>query len=166
MTARPEAQILAETLNSARQLTLFYLKNTDGLDKDKSFAIGEFNTNSIHWMVAHLAWAEDFLVLRGVGNRGLGLEWFEHFKLGSEYPDTSKFPSYEEAFDTLNRVHTQAMELLKTMDDGALEEPNHVGVKFGAGDSKRAIIHHCIRHEGIHCGHIGWLLRMHGRKVI
>jgi hypothetical protein len=161
-----ESQILASVLDNSRSLTLFYLHHAEGLDKSKTFTLGDFRSNSIHWIVAHLAWAENHLILHGVGNQELNVTWFDLFKLGAPPPDLSQFPSYEETFQTLNLVHQKALELLKTTPDETLNSANHVGIKFGAGDSKRIIIQHAIRHEGAHAGHLGWLLRMHGLKII
>lgn len=162
----PETAVLADMLDSSRALTLYYLKHAEEFDKAKSFTVDGFNTNSILWIVCHLSWAEDFLILKGVGNKGLGVPWFEHFKLGSEYPEASIFPGFDEALTTLNTVHTETLDLLGNTDISTLDEPNHTGMKFGPSDSKRKIIHHAIRHEGMHCGQLAWLIRMHGKRVI
>ena len=143
MSTLSETNILAGVLNSARQLSLFYLKQADGLDKTKTFTVDGFTTNSILWLVCHLVWAEDFLVLQGLGTNRMNIPWLEHFRLGAEYPDASVLPPYEEAFDVLHNVHTEVMSLLHTFPDEALNETNNVGLKFGAGDSKR-ILRFCI----------------------
>lgn len=161
-----ESKILAGTLHNARQLTQFYLKHTQDVDVKQRFTLGDFTTNNIHWIVAHLAWAEDYLVLKGVGDLDSRVEWLRHFRIGSGYPDSSLFPAYEETLETFHDLHRQTITLLENLPDTALDEKNHVGLKFGSGDTKRSIINHSIRHEGMHCGHLGWLLRMHGKKVI
>lgn len=161
-----EANTLADTLESTRQLTRFYLSHTVELDLDKRFMVHEFHTNSIHWIVAHLTWAEDYLILKGVGNQSLELPWFDAFRIGKESPETEKYPPYSETMDAFNSVHEKVITLIRSMTSQQQDEKNHVQMNFGADDSKRALIRHCIRHEGMHCGHISWLLRMHGRKII
>jgi hypothetical protein len=161
-----EAKVLAELLDNARQLTLFYLEHSKDLDKAKSFLIGDYRTNSILWITAHLAWAEDYLILQGVGNKGLGKAWFKDFSIGSTPRENTESPSYEEIYQTFGKLHKSSLKILLNLSDEALDETNHVGLKFKAGDSKRIIVRHCIRHESAHCGKLGMLLRMHGKKII
>ncbi|MCZ2356456.1 MAG: DinB family protein [Bacteroidia bacterium] len=165
MTANIESKTLANTLNNARQLTQFYLHHTKDVDVEKQFSIDNFTTNNIH-LVCHLAWAENFLILNGVGGKGIKKEWLQNFQIGSDYPDASKFPAYSESLETFDEIHKQSLELLNNLPDKELDNKNNVGLQFSIGDSKRIIINHCIRHEGVHCGHLGWLLRMHGKKII
>ncbi|RJP78381.1 MAG: DinB family protein [Candidatus Zixiibacteriota bacterium] len=166
MAETSPSQVLATVLDNTRALTLFYLHHAEDVDRARNFTVGGFKTNSIEWIVAHLAWAEDFLILRGVGNQGLDVPWFERFALGAEQADASAYPPFAEAVEILHRVHQRSLELLKTLPEAVLDHANHVGLEFGAGNSNRIVIQHCIRHEGAHAGHLGWLLRMHGKKVI
>lgn len=166
MTQIKEPEVLASVLDNARQLTNFYLQNANDVDKERRFQINDFQTCNIYWILAHLTWAQDFLILRGVGNKGSGIGWLDDFGIGSEFPDKPKFAPYKEIVDNFNQIHQQSITLVKTIPVETLNEANNVGIKFSAGDSKRIIINHCIRHEGIHCGHLGWLLRMHGKKII
>ncbi|QQS30022.1 MAG: DinB family protein [Sphingobacteriales bacterium] len=167
MQATGESAILADVLNSTRILTNYYLHKAQGLDFSKRFEVNGFTTNSIHWIVAHLAWAEYFLVLKAVGNHDSDVpEWFDLFSIGAPFPALEEMPSYEEAFQAFKDMHLQSLELIKSVQPEELDQPNHLGIKFGGSDSKRMIIHHCIRHEGTHTGHLGWLLRMHGNKVV
>lgn len=161
-----EGFILAETLDSARQLTNYYLHKSNGLEVGRRFEVNGFTTNSIHWVVAHLAWAQDLLLLQGIGNTGNNLPWFAAVSIGQPYPNPADLPPYEEAVETLNAIHQQCLDLIKPLGFEDLNAPNHLGFKFGNNNSMRAIIHHCIRHEGTHAGHLGWLLRMHGGKAV
>ncbi len=52
------------------------------------------------------------------------------------------------------------------MEDAALDEPNHANLTFRAGNSKRTVIRHAIRHEPCHTGQIGWLLKLSGLETI
>ncbi|MCX6639040.1 MAG: DinB family protein [bacterium] len=161
-----EPQILAAVLDSSRQLTHFYLDELKDVDKSRTFKIGDFQTNNVHWIVAHLAWSEDTLILRGVGNDGIAVPWFELFRLGVPSPPLNEYPPFNETFDVLKQVHQATISLLNSLPTEALDQPNNFGRKIMGQDSKRILIHHCIRHEGVHCGHLGWLARLHGLKVI
>jgi hypothetical protein len=166
MTSSSESQILASVLDNTRALTFFYLQQVEEVDKSQSFTVGDFQTNSIHWIIAHLAWAEDALILRGVGNAGMAVPWFEQFRLGAPQPQISTYPDFDETLDTLKQVHETTLGFLNSLPAEALDQPNSFGRKIMGQDSKRILIHHCIRHEGCHAGHLGWLVRMHGKKVI
>lgn len=161
-----ESLQLAKTLHSARQLTKFYLGQSTGIDLQKRFKVGSFETNSIHWIAAHLAWAEDFLILQGTSNKGMNVKWFNTFKFGRTHPDKNSFPSFEETVNTLDEVHKKALNTINNLSAEDLTAPNHVGLKFGAGDSKETLIQHAIRHEGSHAGQLWWLLRMQGAEKI
>ena len=161
-----EPEILAQVLDNTRYLTKMYLFREKDIDKEKRFQINNFTTCSIHWIIAHLAWAENYLILKSVGKTGSGKGWFEHFEIGTEYPDKLNFPPFEETLETFNDIHEQSIKLLQELNEEELDKPNHTRLKFGTDDSKRIIINHCIRHEGVHCGHLGWLLRMNGKKFI
>lgn len=162
----PESLQLAKTLHSARQLTKHYLGKSEGVDLQKRFKVGSFETNSIHWIVAHLAWAEDFLILQGTGNKSMNVKWFDDFKFGATHPDKNGFPPFEEAMRTMDEVHKNALDIINNLSAEDLKAPNHVGLKFGPSDSKEALIQHTIRHEASHSGQLWWLLRMQGVEKI
>jgi len=166
MPPQSETKFLAELLESARQLTHFYLEKSTEVDKMQRFDIGKYRTNSICWVAAHLAWGEDNLILKGVANQGTGIEWLKLFKLGAEYPSEQDLPPYDEVIAALNSIHKSSLKALLKLPDAGLDEKNHIGLNFSAGNNKRAVIRHCIRHESFHCGQIGMLLRMLGKKVI
>lgn len=166
MPTLSEPQILASVLDNTRALTLFYLHQVEEVDKSRCFTVGDFQTNSIHWIIAHLAWAEDALILRGVGHEGIAVPWFELFRLGAPCPPLNDYPPFCETLDVLKQVHQATLSFLNTLPAEALDQQNDFGRKIMGQDSKRILIHHCIRHEGCHAGHLGWLVRMHGKKVI
>ena len=168
MTPTPnEGAILADVLNSTRNLTNYYLHKSQGLDFSQRFEVNGFTTNSIHWIVAHLAWAEHYLILQAVGNSDAEVPaWLNLFGIGSTYPALEDMPPYEETLQVYNGIHLQCLELIKNLSADDLNAPNHSGIRFGSNDTKRMVIQHSIRHEGTHTGHLGWLLRMHGRKAV
>lgn len=166
MQTPTEGAILAAAMDSARQLTRYYLHKSKDLDVSMRFEVNGFTTNSIHWVVAHLAWAQDFLILQSINNAGNNLPWFEKVSIGQPYPALAHLPPYEEALQAFNTIHEQCLELIRPLTADALNTTNLLGIKFGSDASMRMMIHHCIRHEGTHTGHLGWLLRMHGGRAV
>lgn len=159
-------QILADTVDNTRQLTRFYLRKSEGLDYSKRFEIEGFTTNNIHWIIAHLAWAESFLILKAVADQNIDVPWLKKFEIGTESPGYSDFPSLEETKEVFNDIHRKSLEIIKALPDEGLNRSNHTGLKFGNDDSKLGMIKHCIRHEAMHTGQISWLVRMMGKKII
>jgi hypothetical protein len=92
--------------------------------------------------------------------------WFELFRLGAPQPPINTFPPFEETLRVLHQVHQATLSFLHTLPPEGLDQQNKFGRKIMGQDSNRILIHHCLRHEGCHAGHLGWLLRMHGNKVI
>src|SRR5579859_5672763 len=162
----PDSILLAKTLHSARQLTKFYLSHTTGLDVQKRFKVEGFETNSIHWIVAHQAWGENFIILNGVKKEGLDIAWFNAFKIGNPHPEKTSFPNFEQTVKVFDDVHKKALDIINSLSPEELQQDNFTGLEFGGGKSNEALIRHAIRHEAMHAGHLSWLLRMHGVKKI
>jgi hypothetical protein len=55
---------------------------------------------------------------------------------------------------------------VRAMKDEELEQPNAMDMKFKMGNSRKAVIAHHIRHEGVHIGQLAWLAKLHGVKTI
>lgn len=161
-----QGKLLASVLDDSRKLTLFYLKHAENLDKEKRFEIDGFRTCNIHWIIAHLSWAEDYLILRGLGNTNGCYDWLDRFGIGQDFPDNTSFPEFQYTLDCFNEVHKKSLCKLQEIADYTLDEPNSMGLRFGADNTKRKLVHHAIRHESVHCGHLGWLIRMLGSRVI
>lgn len=162
----PDSILLAKTLHGARQLTKYYLGFAKGLDVDKRFKVEGFETNSIHWIVAHQAWGENSIVLHGVNRQGLDVKWFDIFKIGSTHPEKESFPNFEETVRVFDEVHKKSLDLINSLTPEDLQRDNYTGLEFGGGKTNEALLRHAIRHEAMHAGHLSWLLRMHGVKKI
>jgi len=72
----------------------------------------------------------------------------------------------KEILDTWKDVHKAAIEHLNSMNDEELNETNDLDISFGGDKTKRMMIHHVIRHEAIHSGHLGMIAKMHGIKTV
>ena len=161
-----EAAVLADTLQKTRDLTRWYfslLKNADPYHQPE---INGVKLNSIAWLGAHLVWAEDFLVLRGTGGEGTGIEWLEHYKLGSDGSLHTAQPDMKEILDALKLVHEKATAHLLSLTDEEINQENPYGISFSGTSTKKMLVQHCIRHEAMHTGHLSWLCKLNSVKAV
>jgi hypothetical protein len=164
MSQRYETDVLCEVIDNTRELTLYYLTKLKGIDIYKTFTAGEHTFNSAFWIICHIAWSQDFLLLKATGGPELKIDWLKKFGIGTKLPPREECPSVGEVLDAMQLIHLKSVAHLRTLVGDELNEPNLVNLKFGTDDTKRTCIHHCIRHEGVHMGHLNWLAKMHGVK--
>lgn len=165
MAELSETKILADMVESARELTLFYLNHAEEADKCQTYTVNGYTTNSILWTVAHLAWSQEYLILKNVTGKGVEIPWFQLFVIGKKPPATELLPPWEEVLTAFSDVHRRSMELLHSLPDSILDEPNHGDLEISTRRKKRELIVHFCRHECAHAGQIGMMLRMQGKKI-
>ncbi len=161
MHPRSEAEILAHTMDRARQYSRYYLSLLKDQDPHRRFICEGKPLNTAFWLVAHLATSENGLLLRGTGGPFEKFSWAKHFTLGSAGLPKEQCPPYEEVWATFKAVHEKAMAHLPTLSAEQLDSPNITGLPL-IGDTVRDVITHAIRHEALHTGHISWLCRLYG----
>jgi len=164
--ANTEAKILSNAFQKARDMTRWYLSMLKTADPRKNWEVNGVKLNSILWLSSHLAWAEQELLLVHTGGKKTGIDWLDHYELesgGTVHNDTHDMRA---AIDAMKLVHEKAMQHLLTINDEKMGEENINGVSFGAEKTNRILVQHAIRHEGIHCGHLGWLCKINGVKTI
>jgi hypothetical protein len=161
-----EATALANIVDMTRDLVTFYTKNINEADWHTDFEFEGKIFNSIAWQIAHLAWAQNHLVLVASGGTSITKPWYDKVKIGSPKISSRELPSVEEIKSTFHDVHDKSIEHLKTLSTVQLDETNKLNLKFRNGDSTRISIYHHIRHEGTHVGQLSWLAKMHGSKTI
>lgn len=164
--AKTETQTLVETLELGRDLTRFYLSKLKGQDVYKVFEVEGKKLNSILWLIAHITVSENWLLLVCTGGEHVKIPWARQFGLGSEVPKPEDCPPFEEVLDYFKKVHEKSIAYISTLSDEELGQPTTNGIDFGGEDSIRAIIKHCIRHEGVHAGHLSWLCKLFDVKTI
>ncbi|MBS1519272.1 MAG: DinB family protein [Bacteroidetes bacterium] len=156
---------LSEAYESARNLTKFYFSKLDDSLYTKRHRINDTEMNSAFWMLAHLVWTEHLLIIKGIGNQEMGIEWLDNYSYGTDPGSITSEPSLEEVRDKFDEVHLRAMEILKSMDDKQLEEDNHIDANFGSSKSKKNVLIHAIRHEPMHVGQLSLILKANGIKL-
>jgi hypothetical protein len=166
-----EADILADCYEDIRSLLKFYLMRAKDVDPHRVYMLDGKAVNSLYWLTGHLAWSQHHLLIEAMGGEPVGIGWLERFEIGSQpekdgRPAGPELPTFEEVRVGLDTVHERAMLTVRALTSEALGEPNAVGITFRAGDAKRVIIRHAIRHEPCHIGQIGWLIKAAGGETI
>lgn len=160
-------KVLAQTMDETRNLTRFYSGKLKGEDMDRVFEINGYTTNSAYWILAHLCWAENMLLLQCMGHKGLDIPWLNDFKIGStKGHKPAKAPELKEVLSAMKDIHTAVLELLSSMTDEELDEDNPLGLAFGENRSKRFMAMHAIRHEGTHLGQLSLIAKMYGKQTV
>jgi hypothetical protein len=154
-----QGQLLAETMAGTRDLVYFYLNKIEPEYWNRSLEINGKKMNTVSWLAAHLAWAENMLILQGCADKNLGKPWFEHFAIRKEAPPVELYPSPDELRAAMKEVHEASMEVVAALSDEQLLEPNNHDMAFKRGNTKMHIIIHHIRHEGTHAGQLSLLCK-------
>ena len=164
MQDKTEAKILCEVFEDVRGLTKFYLSLAKDIDPKRECQVEGKTLNSLYWIMGHLVWAEHYLLIEAMTGEKLDIPWHDQFD-SQPVPDAS-LPEFDEILSTLDTVHARAMAIVAGMSDDDLGAPNHADITFRAGNAKRIIIRHAIRHEPCHTGQVAWILKIHGVKTV
>jgi uncharacterized damage-inducible protein DinB len=157
-----ESEVLANTFQAARNLTKYYFALFPEEKLHEEIFINGKKLNTAYWLAAHLVWTEHFLILQGVGNTSLDIPWLKEFEIGSTPVKKDSWPEIKVIMETMDKVHEEAMKVMKELPDEELDKENYLGYTFGGVNSKRAMITHLIRHEPMHVGQLSWLLKIYG----
>jgi len=166
MNNKTKGQIFAETFESVRNITKLYLSNVEDNYLHTRYEINGAKLNSAYWINAHLVWAEHHLIVQGVGNKTMDIPWLEQFGVGTNAEKANQELDIKMIREQMEEVHIEAMNILKSLPDEELEKPNHINASFDEEKTKNAVIKHFIRHEPMHAGHISWILKISGVKMV
>lgn len=161
-----QAILLAETFQKVRDLTKWYFSLLKNADPYKQWEVNGQKLNSIAWVAAHLVWAEDFLMVRCTGGKGCGIEWLEHYNLGSSGTLHEEKHDIKDSLNLLKQGHETATAHLLTLSNEKLAEENPMGFGFGGVKTNMMMVQHCIRHEAMHTGHLSWLCKINGVETV
>lgn len=160
-----ETKILKNIIEFQHNLMVWYLSLLKETDVDKCFELEGVKINSLYWITAHLANAEDALLMKALGKEGHQYEWLKKYSLGSSQ-DIKKEVSYEELVRIAKEIHIACMNNLDEMTDAELNKDNSLGITFMGDSSIRTIIMHHLRHQGVHTGHLSLLCKLNGIKTV
>lgn len=161
-----EAILLSGTFGKVRDLTKWYFSLLKDTDPYYQWQVNGHKLNSPAWLAAHLVWAQDFLIIRATGGQGSGIDWLEHYKLGSDGTLHTEKPDMKELITLLKEGYNKATEHLLTITNEKMAMGNSLGFGFGGDTTNRMMIQHCIRHEAMHTGHLSWLCSINGVATV
>lgn len=162
---KTESQILCEVYERVRALSKMFIASLKDIEVDNRLEINNTKFNSAYWILAHLVWTEHFLIVRGVGDKDMEIEWLDEYGFGTDPDKVKSKPPFEEILRRLDEVHAEAVKIISGLTDNQIEEDNHIGASFGGSKSKRNLIIHAIRHEPMHIGQLSWILKANGTKL-
>lgn len=169
MDHKTELETLRNMVDATRQLAHFGLKKLAGKEADfqKRFDVNGKKLNSVYWMIGHMAWAENSLVLRSTGGPNPEIPWLKHFGIGkpADEGENCGVP-YSEIYAGFKKVHELTMDHLGQLDPQSLDAENKINWEVLGGKTMRNTIMHHIRHENNHIGQLLWLVNMHGEKTL
>ncbi len=165
-----ELTTLRNMVDATRQLAHFVKKTLDGMDTTdfhKRFEVEGRKLNSVYWIFAHMAWAQNNLILRSIGGPNPELPWLKYFALGksAEEGENCGVP-FEEIYEGFKKVHQLSMDQLAAMDPAKLDTDNLLNWEILGGKAMRNTIIHHVRHENNHLGQLLWLVNLHGGTTI
>lgn len=161
-----KSKLLAEITDNTRDLAYFYLNK---LNEKDWFVEPEANgkkINSVAWTLCHMSWAQNHLILKACSDQAFPTAWLDLFGIGSTPPSLEKYPEIGDIKNEMLAIHNKSIEVLNDFDDEELLKPNNTSLKFKKGDSKLHVIHHHIRHEAMHIGHLSILCKLLDVKTI
>jgi hypothetical protein len=158
--AQTEAQLLGDTFQKVRDLTKWYFSLLKEVDPYKHWEVEGVRLNNLIWLASHITWAENFLILKGTGGRGLDISWLDHYNISSDGSLHDKQHDMRTILDALKEVHSNAVEHLKNFPDEEMDKENKFGFGFGGIKTNRILFQHAIRHEAMHTGHLSWLCKI------
>ena len=161
-----EAIILHDTFQKTRDLTRWYLSLLKDKDAHKHWEINGTRLNSIIWLASHIAWAENFLILKGTGGEPVHVDWLEHYNISSSGDIHHEGHNMKTVMETMKTVHEKASTHLLTISDEKMGEENIVGFGFGGVKTNRVLVQHAIRHEAMHTGHLSWLCKINKIQTV
>ena len=154
--------IILRQIEFTRSLTL---RRIEHFPKDAHFARLPNGGNHFIWLVGHLVWSEDALILTCCGSKSLiPAEMSGFFAYGAKLlEDEDQYPELDQLLDMMGEVHKKVLEFLSGMKDseilGDTSQETHPIFKELFPTKLDAIVH-AIRHEWYHVGQVSALDRI------
>lgn len=161
----PRLRTLIETLEFSQNLAIWYISLLKETDPYRRFDVNGIETNSLYWIVGHLAWAENLLLIEGTHGKSFEDDNLALFAIGEKHEIYEKL-DFKAVKSLARAVHEKAIAHLNTMNDEDLDKPNAKNFGFGQEPTNQLIIMHAIRHLGTHTGHLSWLCKLNGLKTV
>lgn len=108
----PRLNTLIETIEISQKLVGYYVSLLKETNPKKVFKTEGQELNSLYWLVGHLAWAENMLILDGTFGTGVKYAWLKNFEFGAGHHIDDNV-TFEELKAGAKAVHEQAIAHLK-----------------------------------------------------
>lgn len=158
-----KSHVIAEMLDQSRKFSLYYISQLDPVRVKERLPFNGELKNSAYWIVGHLGWAELGLVSEACGAPGMDIPWMKEFRKG-DAGEGFEGPDFGELLQDLGRIHTHALDYIRSLDDGELEVPAYVAPARWSTVRRKAL-YHIVRHESFHTGQLAWIAKAHGSKL-
>jgi len=156
------ADFLADQLDRTRNWTLDLIKDLDEQACDKQPRDGVQN---IHWILGHLTFAEEILILtRCLGRKETAPDFVEPFKRGKTCTP-SDLPPLSRVRKEMDRIHELCLAAIREISPEELTEPT-LGNPHPMFTDKQGALLHASRHEGFHAGQIALIRRLLGKSPL
>ncbi len=160
------ATVLLEVLKQTRNMTFYFFNKINEEHRYTEPEVNGVKLHSAQWIMAHIAWAEYFLLHQSLGIDEVHAPWLEKVKIGAAPCTRDELPLLPEIIETMQTIHQISMKHIATLSDEALEEDSKTGLSLGGDKSLRMMIIHTIRHENVHGGQLDWLVKITGSKQV
>lgn len=166
MRQNQNISLLADMLDSTRQLHKYFIKKLDADKLTEVYNVNGGKLNSAYWVLAHTIWAEEYLTIRTLNGPATPteLEWLTHYGINSDGSILGEPLTMKELWAVMESVHKRSQQFLRTLTDDFLDMPTKHETPIWS--TNRDVLMHAIRHEGMHMGHISWLCKLHGNKTV
>lgn len=118
-------------------------------------------SNSIGWLLGHVAWSRAAL-LRIIGGEPVNLPGGEVFARGAQASDRSAYPATADTVSVLKTVNERLKARMATMDEATLSAPSPFEVPI-ADKSVRGAVAFLTFHDSYHVGQIAYVLKWLGK---
>lgn len=156
--------LLCDVIDNQRRLTKWYLKKIPVELLDKRVQAGDVMLNSPLWVVAHLVWTDFGIGMLPLGYKGSPPPWVQQVAYGSSGELGPDFPDMETVMEAFNDTHEKKLDFIRSLDNDTLEAA-YAHQLLGFKSNYYALLH-LARHEGVHCGGLATLCKIHHIKTV
>lgn len=160
------AETLADVFDQTRDITRYYLSEMKNTDPCKSFELDGMKFNSVYWLCAHLAIAQNRLVLMATGGQPFDIPWYKDYWINSDGLLREDRPDFKAILHLMKDVHARTLQHISSLTDEQLKAENSFKFSTGREPNVYNAIVHAIRHEAMHTGHLSWIAKMNGLKLV
>lgn len=161
----PQLQTLIDAIKFQQNLATWYLHFLKEQDCHKIFEVEGIKLNSINWLVGHMAWSDNDLILKATHGKEFDNPYLNNFAIGAPQEFNHTF-DFKELKEINKEVHQLAIEHLESLSDSDLSKQNAYNEGFGSEPTYKTVIMHYLRHSGVHIGHLSWLCKLFNIKTV